>query len=144
MKCVAIIVIDFDDTITIADEFPEIAPMRKGARKVINKYYDRGHCIIINTCRDGIYQDMAKDWLIANGIKFCHINDNCDVRKKQYHNDTRKIGGHIFIDDKNLECLVAGGVNWKLIDMYLSYVLKKYPMTQVLCKERDAYITTQC
>ena len=120
----AIILIDFDNTITSSnDGYPMIPPIRPYAKEVINKYYDIGHCIIINTCRCDEQEVAVKEWLTLQGVKFCHVNDNCEIRKKQFGNNTRKIGGHINIDDKNIDSLIHG-IDWKLIDIKLNYILK--------------------
>ena len=43
-----IISCDFDQTIAKVPHFPRIDGLRKGAKKYINKLYDKGHYIIIN------------------------------------------------------------------------------------------------
>jgi hypothetical protein len=124
----ALIIIDFDNTITDGDSYPEIAKERRFAKRVINDLYDAGHCILINTCREGDARDSAKAWLIEHGFRFCHINENCQLRKMKYGNDTRKVGGHITIDDKNLECVrrnKTNGVNWLNIESMLLVVLSE-------------------
>jgi hypothetical protein len=124
----AIIIIDFNNTITDRDSYPEIGNERRHAKRVINGLYDAGHCIIINTCRCGDAQERAQKWLFDHGIKFCHINENCELRKTKYSNDTRKLGGHIAIDDKNLECMYRNkrkGVNWLDIEIMLFRVLSE-------------------
>lgn len=140
-----IIIIDFDNTITNSDlTYPEIDEIRIGAREIINKYYDMGHCIIINTCRCDEAQKMAEEWLIERGIKFCHINENCEMRKIRFGNDTRKIGGAISIDDKNVESLYWNGKNgpdWYEIDIMLEKILNSIDFKpHELCDKRNREI----
>jgi len=130
----AIIVIDFDNTITSGESYPACDPIRPGAPRVINKYYDQGHCIIINTCRCGEPQDDAEQFLIDNGVKFCHINQNCNIRIEQYGNDTRKIGGDIFIDDKDIHVICSDyGIDWGMMDLKISMALRYINATPSRC-----------
>jgi len=136
----AIIIIDFDNTITKGESYPEIDDIRPRAKEVINKLYDDGHCIIINTCRCDKEEDDARRWLNYHGVSYCHINENCEVRKKQYGNDTRKIGGFVHIDDKNLECMYANGkagVSWDNIESMLEKVLKDAPSHEYCIHRRN-------
>lgn len=137
-----IFLIDFDNTITKSDlTYPNIDEIRPYAREVINKLYDNGHCIIINTCRTGESEDMARKWLISHDIKFCHINENCENRKERFNNDTRKLGGHIIIDDKSIECLYMygkDGPDWMILESMINNVLENIKFKdEGLCKYRD-------
>lgn len=132
----AIIVIDFDNTITDAETYPECSNLRKDAKEIINKYYNLGHCIIVNTCRCDEPLEIARNFLIQNNIKFCHINENCNMRILKYQNDTRKIGGDIFIDDKDINIKFSGDLNWKDIDKKLEFVLKDEPFKNEICQKR--------
>jgi hypothetical protein len=132
----AIILIDFDNTITSSDEnYPEISEIRSGAKFVINNYYDKGHCIIINTCRCGDEELRVEKYLIEHGVKFCHINQNCKMRINKYNNDTRKLGGHISIDDKDINSILHG-IDWLDIYYTLDLVLDNDNMNHDICEER--------
>jgi len=126
-----IFLIDLDNTITKSDlTYPEIDEVRPYARDVINKLYDDGHCIIINTCRCGEVEEDVRKWLIENNIKFCHVNENCELRKQRFGNDTRKLGGSIVIDDKSIECLYMfgrDGPNWEILEAMIENVLENVP-----------------
>ena len=70
-----IIAIDFDGTIAgDGTEYPEIGEMKPNAKSVINRLYDEGHEILINTCRVGEAEAMVYRWLKEKGIKYHYIN----------------------------------------------------------------------
>jgi hypothetical protein len=97
--------VDFDGTICEVD-YPSIGRERKGAKEYINKLYDEGYCIVINTCRsdDGEFMAaaIAKQFLHLRGIKYHYFNENAEFLIKMYGCDTRKISADIYIDDKCL------------------------------------------
>ncbi len=100
-----IIAVDFDGTICTVD-YPEIGREREGAKEIINKLYDEGYMIIINTCRtdDGVYPaaTMAKKFMEVRGIKYHHFNENAPHILELYGCDTRKISADIYLEDKAL------------------------------------------
>lgn len=96
-----IFAIDFDGTIC-RGKFPNIDGQQPYAADTINKLYDDGHYIIINTCRTGEQLLTAINWLLYQGIKFHRVNDNEPDNIAKYNNNSRKIYAHIYIDDKNL------------------------------------------
>lgn len=117
----AIISIDYDDTIVYAD-YPNIGTIKPHAREVINNLYNQGHTIIIWTCRSGDHEQMAAMYLRDMGVKFHHINENHPENIVQYDSDSRKIFADIYIDDKQL-----GGLpeSWLTIDEVLQEQLKR-------------------
>jgi len=105
------IVIDFDDTIAnskiATPERVAIGNPKYKAKKVINKLYDEGHTIIINTLREDRperkqrFLSEAKEWLNNQGIKYHYINENpTDLIEKW--GDSRKMAGNVYIDDRNI------------------------------------------
>ena len=117
----AIISIDYDDTIVYAD-YPNIGTIKPHAREVINNLYNEGHFIIIWTCRSGHHEQMASMYLREMGVKFHHINENHPENIVQYDSDSRKIFADIYIDDKQL-----GGLpeSWLEIETILTQQLNK-------------------
>jgi hypothetical protein len=103
-----IILIDFDETICRVPHFPTILGFRKGAKYFINKLYDEGHYIIINTCRTDKAENHcwdelnAKLYLKEHGVKFDKFNKNHPGLMNYFNSDSRKLSGDIHIDDKNL------------------------------------------
>ena len=82
-----------------------------------------GHTIIIATCREGDFQEEAKEALDMEGVHYDYFNENCPERIKKYGWDSRKIGADIYIEDKTPENLLRGGVNWDRLDAMLREIL---------------------
>ena len=98
----AIIGIDFDGTIC-EHEFPKIGKLKEDAKKVIQKLKDKGHDIIIWTCRDDEHDEKyltkAIEWLKEKDIPYDYINENkpglgFDPKPKIYYD--------VLLDDRNL------------------------------------------
>lgn len=96
-----ILVIDFDGTIA-KNDYPKIGEIKKNAKHYINKLYDEGYGIVINTCRSGIFEADAINFLNNTGIKYHYINCNFPHLIEKYGADCRKISGDIYIDDRCL------------------------------------------
>lgn len=94
-----VVAVDFDGTITLGDNYPELGTVNKTAVDVINKIKDRGHEVIIWTCRDSW---VIEDVLLEHGVKYDAINENTDYLKDKWGNNPRKVGADILIDDKSL------------------------------------------
>jgi len=103
-----IIAIDFDGTIAEL-AWPEVGALKKDADTYINMLYNKGHTIIIYTCRTGKYEGMAQDFLDQNNIKYHYINTNDPDLVKFYKQDCRKISADIYVDDK---CLMGLPKTW--------------------------------
>lgn len=98
-----ILAIDFDGTI-VEDRYPEIGPLRPGAREVINRLWASGRFkIIIWTCRTGEHAITARRFLLLNVVCFDKFNESCQQNIAEYGGvDTRKIYADMYIDDKGL------------------------------------------
>ena len=96
-----IIAIDFDGTIS-RGKFPAIDGLQPYAKDVINRLFEAGHYLIINTCRSGEQCLEAVNFMLQQGIPFNRVNDNHPDQIAQYNNNSRKIYAHVYIDDKNL------------------------------------------
>jgi len=110
MKNRLTLAIDFDNTI-VEEKYPDIGNLLPNAKKYINKLYEQGYFIIINTCRANEQEAEAEDFLYRKGIHFHKLNENQPGRILQYGTDCRKISADIYIDDKNL----GGLPDWKTI-----------------------------
>lgn len=102
MKVKTILAIDFDQTLVHCNNFPHIEGLRRGAKKYINKLYDKGHYIIIWTCRTDESKIKAIEYLNKEGIKFHQINENHSQLTEFFKNDCRKISADFYVDDKGL------------------------------------------
>jgi len=69
------IAIDFDGTI-VEEAYPGLGRMRPEADKYINRLYEQGCNILINTCRTGTFEGHAEHFLKTKGIKYHYINCN--------------------------------------------------------------------
>ena len=96
-----IIAIDFDGTIS-RGKFPAIDGLQPYAAETINRLYQAGHYLIINTCRSGDQLVSAINFMLRQGIPFHCVNDNHPDQIAMYNNNSRKIYAHLYIDDKNL------------------------------------------
>jgi hypothetical protein len=126
-----ILLIDFDKTINDSS-YPEVGDGYKHSKEVINKLYLQGCYIIINTCRTDIKELEAEAWLLKNGYYFHKINDQHPNGLLHYGSEmqithginSRKLWGHLQIDDLNLEWAVKGMPTWdeidKLVQTYIS------------------------
>jgi hypothetical protein len=99
-----ILVIDFDGTIYHEDHsiFPQIGPLFPGAREFINRLYSEGYYILINTCRHGEAELLCKVKLFEDKISYHSVNQHAPHLILKYGNDTRKMAGSIYIDNKNM------------------------------------------
>lgn len=97
-----VIVIDFDGTLTVDSEYPDIAPIRMDAAFYTQKLYSEGFYIIINTAREGEALDAAIRFLDRYNVKYDLVNDNAPFKVKKFNNNCRKVTGDVVIDDKNL------------------------------------------
>lgn len=100
-----VIGIDFDGTI-VEDNYPEIGKVKKGAMLTLKQLANRGHKIVIWTCRDyGVIADFFNAQNIRGLLPMnLYINENPSELRNRFGNDPRKIGADIFIDDKNIFC----------------------------------------
>lgn len=134
-----VITVDFDDTI-VYNTFPQIGSMLPFADEIINYLFDRGHTIIIDSCRTGDTERQMVGWLKYNNIKYSWVNKNCPRRIKRYGGDTRKISCDISIDDKSLYCqydMLAKGKTtmqenfWLSVDEVMQ--IKEATMPLIIC-----------
>lgn len=105
-----VLAIDFDGTIA-EEKWPEVGELRYEAKKYINQLHQDGHKIVINTCRSGVYEGMAEQFLLDNAIAFDYINCNLPEKILEFKQDCRKISADIYIDDK----CIGGLPSWKEI-----------------------------
>ncbi len=110
-----VIAVDFDLTICDSD-YPTCGPAIKGAKKYINKLYDEGFAIIINTCRTQEAEGAATRWLNDHGIKYDYLNCNAPWRIESFGMDCRKISADVYVDDKQ----VGGLPPWKKIYRFIT------------------------
>jgi hypothetical protein len=120
------ILLDFDGT-TIFHSWPHMSDPVPGAVEMIKRLISSGHKIILHTNRAGIQLDDAIEFFRNNDIPLFAINENPD-----FESGSRKIYGHLVIDDHNLGMPMTYDpsihpkpfVNWHRVREYL--LINKY------------------
>jgi hypothetical protein len=103
-----IFAVDLDGTIAEALRedgmiyYPEIGPLRPGALEALRLMRERGHYVIIWTCRNS-REDLlrVKRYLLERGVPFDAVNEHHPDLRYTFGNDTRKIWAHYYIDDRS-------------------------------------------
>ena len=95
-----------------------MGPALPHAFEVLKKLQEKGHQLILWTCRGEKYLDAAVDFCKENGLVFDAINENID--KKYYNHTSNKIVANIYIDDAAYPVIkreLAGmpAINWEEI-----------------------------
>lgn len=97
-----IIAIDFDGTIC-QNKYPEIGEPMPLAIESIKELQERGHDLILWTCRQGELLDDAVRWCEEHGIPFDLVNEHEPNNLKAFGGVAgNKVFAHIYIDDRNL------------------------------------------
>lgn len=109
-----IIAIDFDGTICEVS-YPKVGKERKDAKKYINKLYQEGYGIVINTCRTLGPAEKAIKFLKKRNINYDYFNTNFPHLIELYGNDCRKISADVYIDDKCLFEIPSWKEKYKII-----------------------------
>lgn len=102
-----IIAVDFDGTLHTGN-WPSIGAPAPYAIEVMRKLKADGHYIIIWTCREGIFQTDAVNWLLQHDIPFDRVNDHKAGTTEAYGYAARKVYAHCYVDDKQ----VGGLMTW--------------------------------
>ena len=116
------IVLDFDGT-CVTNSYPNIGKDLPNCVEVLKKLNEKNVNLILLTQRDGKKLIEAVEWFESKGIKLYGINEN----PMQTFSKSRKVYGHIYIDDKNLGCPLAFHkslsdrpfVDWKKVEKML-------------------------
>jgi len=90
--------IDFDGVLNDS-EYPEIGEIDSGKIRIIRDWIDRGHTIIINSCRSDCV--LSKSLYHGFGSSI-YYNKNNPANIEKFGGDTRKIYADVYIDDHNI------------------------------------------
>lgn len=105
-----IIAIDFDGTIC-QNKYPEIGAPMPLAIESIKELKERGHDLILWTCRQGEQLDGAVRWCEEHGIPFDLVNEFEPNNLRAFGAVAgNKVFANIYIDDRNL----GGFPGWEL------------------------------
>ena len=97
-----IIAIYFDGTIC-QNEYPEIGDPMPLAIESIKELKERGHDLILWTCRQGDLLDDAVRWCEEHGIPFDLVNEHEPNNLRAFGGVAgNKVFANIYIDDRNL------------------------------------------
>lgn len=108
-KLPPIVAFDFDGTITLQDEYPNIGKPNIEVIKTIRDFQLNGVKVILWTCRDGAALEEAITFCLAYGIKFDAVNENLPLIQEYFGRDTRKIYADLYIDDKAIPHVMSPG-----------------------------------
>ena len=116
------IAIDFDNTITTEDAYPELGKPRAYAIETMNNMIKAGYSLAIWTSRGSeianpIIMKQLKDWGLHTEKVI--INDHFPYYLKMYGSQSPKIGADVYIDDK---AYGVSYIDWKEISIkFLGY-----------------------
>lgn len=92
--------VDFDGTLSINAEWPEIGEPNNNLFEFLSKQKEEGASLILWTCRNGKNLEAAVNWCMEQGLVFDTINENLPELIEAYGGDTRKINADYYMDDK--------------------------------------------
>lgn len=97
-----IISVDFDGTIC-EHKYPSIGRPNLSLIQKLLEAKEKGHKIILNTCRDGKELNEAVYWCLHNfGLLFDSINEDLEEIKESFINKSNKVYADIYLDDRNI------------------------------------------
>lgn len=106
-----IVAVDFDGVLC-KNEFPEIGPPNYEMVSLVRQLIDEGNEVVLWTTRNGNELESAVKWCKDRGLTFCAVNEpapsNHEMYKDRYLVPSRKIYADVYIDDHNLEHVIAG------------------------------------
>ena len=95
-----IISVDFDGTLC-DHKYPEIGTPHIDLINKIKLASEKGHKIILWTCRSGEKLAEAVEWCSRFGLYFNAVNDDLPEVKETFTFKSSKIYGDIYLDDRN-------------------------------------------
>ena len=108
------IALDFDNTLTIGQNFPETGLPRLWLIERAKQWKDDGHRLIMWTCREDVYPDdlacFSPRLYLTEAVAFCKMFGlefdavNCGITEAQHPEMrfSRKIFADLYIDDKSV------------------------------------------
>ena len=118
-----IIAVDFDGTI-VEHKYPEIGKEIPFATATLRQLIKDGHKLILWSVREGDLLQEAVDWCEERGVRFYAVNadldeDKADVKGTKHF--SRKIKGHLFIDDRNIGGLPDWGSIYQMVTRRMTW-----------------------
>lgn len=125
-----IIAVDFDGVLNSAP-YPSIGDPVEGAVDGMRALREAGHYLVVWTCREGIEQTRAVNWLLARGIPFDAINANHPNNIRRHGGDCRKVYADLYVDDRQ----VGGFPGWKEVLLWTDALAEAEAMSADLAYE---------
>lgn len=91
--------VDFDGTLC-SNAWPNIGTPYYGMLNWMKELRQKGHKIILWTCREGMALVDAIVWCADHGLFFDAVNDNLEDHKRRFLNNPRKVHADYYVDDK--------------------------------------------
>lgn len=132
------IAVDFDGTLNMKHNFPELGEPRMWLIEMLISYRASGGKLILWTCREdvkpgeyanfseGTYLTDAVEWCRSYGLEFDAVNMNIAEIKYPGIRTSRKIMADLYIDDKaallndSIRTLKYATPNSSIIDVYFN------------------------
>lgn len=95
-----IIAVDFDGTI-VTRAFPAIGNEIPLAFETLKALKQKGHKLILYTCREGYHLSEATKYCLENGVEFDAINENTMDAPFNHLGRSRKPYADLYLDDKS-------------------------------------------
>lgn len=92
---------DFDGTLC-QEAYPAIGKPNKAMIRYAKRLKEKGHRLILWTCRNGLALENAVAWCREQGIEFDAVNQNLPEILEMFGSDSRKITADYYVDDKVL------------------------------------------
>lgn len=116
---VRILAIDFDGTITKVNKYPNVGEFREGAMETLKAFQRAEGKVLLWTCREGVWLDMALQHMKVERFKPDWVNCQTWAVLK----GSRKPYYDLLIDDRALSC----PVDWAFIGKVLTAMAPKDP-----------------
>ena len=91
-----IIAVDFDGTLSLDSQYPNIGRFNTHLYEALMKLRGIGWSIVLWTCREGKELREAVEWCKINGLEFDAINEN----PSHVPFKSRKVVADMYIDDR--------------------------------------------
>lgn len=92
--------VDFDGLLCVCD-WPRIGAARMDVIEHFKTLKDKGHKLILHTCRERELLNNAIAWCAEHGLYFDAHNENLPEMIAKYGGDCRKIFADFYADDRN-------------------------------------------
>ena len=117
--------VDFDNTLSVQDSYPNVGELNMRAISLLKDYKERGGQLILFTCRSDEFLTDAVMACKEHGLEFDAVNENVMERKVAWNlrypgvSFSPKPAYDFLIDDRNAEAMYNGGIDWDAVELLL-------------------------